>query len=106
VAGADAGYLGEPDAGPDAVRDAVAAIRCVAGGDPEGLHAVLNGTDSPRQVAAVLASITAVIFLQGGLDAAGIASVLGEMTAQANDFPLGVVPGPSAEGGDPHRRRV
>ena len=102
MAGADAGYLGEPDGGPDAVRDAVAAIRCVAGGDPEGLHAVLNGTDSPRQVASVLATITAVIFLRGGMDADAIDSVLAQMTAHANDFPV-IVPGPSAEGGDPHR---
>ncbi|MGC0317309.1 hypothetical protein [Kitasatospora acidiphila] len=75
----------EPAIGVDAYRDAAAAIRCLAADDGEGLHAVLAGTDAPRHVAGALASIAYLICRRGGLDAAGIDQLLGEISGSAAD---------------------
>ncbi|HEV3381660.1 MAG TPA: hypothetical protein VG142_11850 [Trebonia sp.] len=99
------GYRDEPDAGADCVRDAIAAIRCGTTGDHVGMHAVLNGTESPRQVAAALALITAGIFVSGGMDQASIHALLSSLTATANDFPLGQLRLPQ-KGVSSHRWRV
>lgn len=75
----------EPAIGIDAYRDAAAAIRCLATSDGVGLHAVLAGTDAPRHVACALASIAYLVCRRGGLDAAGIDQLLGEIGGSAAD---------------------
>lgn len=91
------GYLA-PDIGIDAVRDAVAAIKCVAAGDSEGLDAVVNGNEHPRCLVAAIAVIAAKICHQGGLDDAGIAALLAWIAPQGADFFLDQEK--PAEGGD------
>ena len=80
-------YL-EPELGIDAFRDAAAAVRCLAAGDGEGVHAILAGTDAPRHVAGALLVITFLTCRRGGLDNAGIVALLAEITADAFDFIL------------------
>ncbi len=77
-------YL-EPALGIDAFRDAAAAVRCLAAGDGEGVHAVLAGTDAPRHVAYALAVITVTVCRRGGLDEGGIAGLLADITSDASD---------------------
>ena len=81
------GYL-EPSVGVDALRDAVAAIRCIAAGDGPGFGAVLNGTDQPRQVAAAMAAIASVVCRRVGLDDAGLSRLLNQVSSEVTDFLL------------------
>lgn len=71
--------------GIDAFRDAAAAVRCLAAGDGEGVHAILAGTDAPRHVAWALNVIAVTICRRGGLDEAGIAALFTEITGFASD---------------------
>lgn len=80
-------YL-EPAIGIDAFRDAAAAVRCLAAGDGEGVHAILAGTDAPRHVAWALNIIAVHVCHRGGLDDAGIAALLAEVTGCASDYIL------------------
>jgi hypothetical protein len=80
-------YL-DPAIGIDAFRDAAAAVRAFAAGDGEGLSAILDGTDAPRHVASALAGIAVYVCRRGGLDDAGIAALLTEVTGCASDFIL------------------
>lgn len=84
---AEEGYIA-PEIGVGALRDAVAAIRCMASGDREGLHAVLSGTDAPRQLAGMLAAVAAAICRRAGLDEAGIAAVLAGISHEVADLIL------------------
>jgi hypothetical protein len=77
-------YL-DPAEGIDAVRDATAAIACVAVGDGEGLHAILAGTPSPEHVAFAAVGIAAAICHRLGLDQAAISALLGEIRVVAAD---------------------
>ncbi|MFJ5027767.1 hypothetical protein ACIQB5_06660 [Streptomyces sp. NPDC088560] len=77
-----------PALGIDAFRDAAAAVRAFAADDGEGLRAILDGTDAPRHVASALAGIAVYICRRGGLDDAGIAALLTEVTGCASDYIL------------------
>lgn len=66
----------EPAQTMDAYRDAAAAIRCLSVGDHEGGHAILAGTDSPRNVAFMTSSIAYAALCQSGMDPAAIEQYL------------------------------
>lgn len=88
------GYLA-PDTTFDAMKDAVASIKCAAAYDREGQDAVINGCEHPRRLVMVIASVAAVICRRGGLDDAGIAVLLGEIAGELGDLLLDQ---PPAEG--------
>jgi hypothetical protein len=90
------GYIA-PDRGFDALRDAVAAIRCAISGDAEGLHAVISGSARPQHVAAMAVSIAAVVIQRTGLDDDGMKAVLSDISARSADFLLDQPP-PGAQG--------
>jgi len=89
------GYIA-PEIAFDALRDAVAAIRCAISGDAEGLHAVITGTTRPQHVAATAVSIAAVVIQRAGLNDEGVKAVLSEISARGGDFLLDQ-PAPGAQ---------
>jgi len=72
----------------DALKDAVAAIRCAVAEDAEGLRAIVYGTAYPHHLAATIAGVAAVICIKGGLDNARITALVGEIASQLTDFVL------------------
>lgn len=79
-----AGYLA-PDIGFDALKDAVALIRCTAAEDCEGIDAIANGNAHPRCLAAMVAAIATMVCRRGHLDNAGIDALLSEISSQLRD---------------------
>jgi hypothetical protein len=87
AAASGSGYLA-PDVGFDAMRDAVALIRCTAAEDHEGMGAIANGNAHPRCLAAAVAAIATMICRRGSLDNAAIDALLSEIASQAGDWLL------------------
>lgn len=96
------GYIA-PDVGVDALKDAIAAVRCVAVWDAQGLDAVLSGTARPQAVAAMLATLAVIICRKGGLDDPGIDALLASIKADATNFLLDQ---PQPEGVTSHDQRL
>jgi len=86
----------DPELGIDALRDAVAAIRCVVAGDDEGVFAILTGTDAPRHVPGTLAAFLVVICHRVGFGNDDVAALLDGLSA---DFTNGILDQPRPEGG-------
>lgn len=74
-----------PDRGMDALRDAIAAVKCCATDDSEGLHAILMGTGDPRGALGMLAAITAGILANGGLPGQASGPLLDDVGRQVAD---------------------
>jgi hypothetical protein len=86
-AAAPAPYLA-PDVGFDALKDAVALIRCMAAEDAEGTDAIANGSDHPRCLAGMIGMIAIMICRRGHLDNAAINVLLSEIAYQIRDLLL------------------
>jgi hypothetical protein len=90
-----------PDIWIEALKGGVAAIRCMAAYDQEGLGAIVNGNEHPGPLVAAIAAIAAGVCRQGGLDDAGIAALLPWIASQLTDLVLDQEK--PAEGGGSHR---
>lgn len=82
-----AGYLA-PDVGFDALKDAVALVKCTAAEDADGIGAIANSNAHPRCLAGAVAAIATMICRRGGLDNAAIDALLAEIASQAGDWLL------------------
>jgi len=96
---AAAAYL-PPDIWIEALKDGVAAIRCAAACDQEGLGVIVDGNKHPGPLVAAIAGIAAGVCRQGGLDDAGIAALLHWIASQLTDLLLDQEK--PAEGGERH----
>lgn len=77
-----------PDVGFEALRDAVALIRCIATGDDEGQGVIANANSHPRCLAGMVASITVTLCREVGLSDAAIDLLLTGISARYTDFLL------------------
>lgn len=87
TAASGSGYLA-PDIGFDALKDAVALIKCTAAEDSEGIGVIANGNAHPRCLAGAVAAIAVMVCRRGHLDNAGIDALLSEIASQAGDWLL------------------
>jgi hypothetical protein len=77
-----------PDVGFEALKDAVALIRCIASGDDQGHGVIANENSHPRCLAGMVASITVTLCRRVGLTDEAIDLLLADISAQYTDFLL------------------
>lgn len=96
--GVTAGYI-PPEIGIDAVRTAVAAVRCALASDAAGLHVLLSETAIPVQLMGTLATITVNMCRRCGLADDAIMAMLTELRSSLENAVLDQ-PRPVTEAGD------
>jgi len=69
----------------DAIKDAVALIRCCATQDSDGILAIVGGTENLPYLTAMIATAAAIICRRGELDDASIGPFLGSVAAELTD---------------------
>jgi hypothetical protein len=69
----------------DAIKDAIALIRCCATQDDAGILAIVGGTDNLPYLTAMTAAAAAIICRRGELDDASIGAFLGSVAAELTD---------------------
>jgi hypothetical protein len=98
----DEAAAAEPDwawlteSGMDLIADAIAAVRCCATGDAEGLQAVVNGCDHPRALTGMIAVLASSLLKLGGAEGADAEAVLGLARHAVSDMVLDL-PRPQGE---------
>jgi hypothetical protein len=77
-----------PDVGFDALKSAVALIRCCADGDGEGIGAIINGAANLHELAGMTATIAAIICLRVSRDRNGIDALLAAVSSDLTNLLL------------------
>jgi len=87
-----------PAIGFDVLKDALALVRCSAASDGEGFMAIISGTEYPRDLAGMAATVAAIACRRAGLDDDALAALLGDAGSALADLlldqapPAGTVP--------------